>query len=49
MVGTEGLWGLAIYSIALPILSVVKCPFGSACIEYPRDSTPHFENPTLYI
>lgn len=40
MVGTEGFWGIVIYSIVLPILSTVTCPLGTlgdTCVVYPKD------------
>jgi len=50
VVGTEGLWGIAIYVIFLPIMSNVHCGFSESagiCISYYGNVT--FESPSLYF
>jgi len=48
VVGTEGCWGLFLYAIALPILSVLHCTLpGGVCVEYKGEVT--FESPALYF
>jgi len=48
VVGTEGCWGLALYAIALPILSLSTCTLGpDICVTYNGKTT--YESPALYF
>jgi len=58
VVGTEGFWGICLYSITIPILSNTHCDrssFQELCISYPKTSNSasgdpaDFESPSLYM
>jgi len=52
VVGTEGIWGLCLYAIILPILSTAHCTLSpDICVTYPipGPGKTTYESPALYF
>ena len=49
MVGLEGLFGLLIYLVIVPILTFVPCPFDFDICVYTHESLPYLERPDQYF
>ena len=49
MIGIEGMWGLLVYSIILPILTFTKCPENIEVLCPEKDNVYYYERPDVYL
>ena len=49
MIGIEGMWGLLVYSIILPILTFTKCPEHIERLCPEKNGEYYFERPDVYL